>query len=120
VAKLMQYYCDTNPDAPTCIAGLQALCRNHWNPNDCPLTGGDWFVIIVACGFLLASGFYLVVRFFEWIDARMEAELSDTDSLPAVLQLDDASTATVETLAYSGDGNDDAWSACGTEAGEEE
>jgi hypothetical protein len=32
---------------------------------------------------------------------------------------DAASNATVETLAYSGDGNDDAWSACGTEAGEE-
>ena len=39
---------------------------------------------------------------------------------PSELVTDDASDGTVETLAYSGDGADDAWSACGTEAGQEE
>jgi hypothetical protein len=33
---------------------------------------------------------------------------------------DDASDATVETLAYSGDDASDAWSGCDTEAGQEE
>jgi hypothetical protein len=33
---------------------------------------------------------------------------------------DAASDGTVETLAYNGDGADDAWSACDTEAGQEE
>jgi len=125
VAKLMQY-CKTTPYIYTCHASWQAymlwVCETY--PKDYPVcewTGGDWLVRIVACGFLMVSGgcygWCIGMRICQWVDAQMEAMHAYTDS--EAYSGDDASTATVETLAYSGDGNDDAWSACGTEAGEE-
>ena len=127
MAKLMQYckgirachaswqeFCETNPDDYTCrewwrqVAADDDACREWWRR-----------VTLVACVFLWAR----LARLKKSIDADMEALLQARRE--ARLEADHAdndaaSDATVETLAYSGDGNDDAWSACGTEAGQEE
>jgi hypothetical protein len=79
------------------------------------------FIQIVQMLFAMV---YMVSIIMHHVTSIQDYLLSPTPSggliYPPELVMDDAaSTATVETLAYSGDGNDDAWSACGTEAGEE-
>jgi hypothetical protein len=77
------------------------------------LTGIKTKMFIVIVVTLFAMAWYSVYR-------DLTAEPTPGVFIyPPELVGDAASNATVETLAYSGDGADDAWSACGTEAGEE-
>jgi hypothetical protein len=97
------YLCKTAPDD---------YC---WYPTEHVV---ESLLCIVGTWGLAALGWYLVVRPYiqlgNWLFPVAEAELSDNDELEAENCSDAASNATVETLAYSGDGADDAWSACGT------
>ncbi len=100
------------------MANQMQYCKENWTGRmECrEYTSGDWLVLLFGCSYVV-----FLVRWVRWMVRDIcDHEDSDTDSLPDALFVDHAwSTATVETLAYSGDGNDDAWSACGTEAGEE-
>ena len=79
----MQYHCNTERDGAAWCAEFQVFCRKNPDSSTCwrVVTGGEWLGVIVACVVVVASWFYLVLRFFERMDAEMEAEYADSDSL---------------------------------------